>query len=137
MAIRQRIFSERLRAACNDRGISGHGLGTWLIRELELREVHVSGQCVSNWLNGRTAPRDEALNALAAILKVKPSWLAAHFQGSAEPNEINEKEGQQASRYSLPVPLSADREISICNIPFDLTVAEAKRIANVIIALAA
>jgi len=131
------LFAERLREACDSSSAcpDGHGSGSWLQRKLEGVGISVSRQAVSNWQRGNTIPRRETLAALAAILDVKPSWLAGLAEGSASITETSLATG--SDNFSLPVPLGNGRAIEISQIPFDLTEAEAQRVCKVIMALAA
>lgn len=69
------------------------------------------------------------------LLKKKNGASAGEAEGSAG-NNSNTHETHHTQRLTLPIPIRADVVIEIKGVPFDLTKSEAKKIANVIQALA-
>ncbi|MBX3713372.1 MAG: helix-turn-helix domain-containing protein [Lysobacter sp.] len=74
MKTEQDAFSERLRAALRQAGMSESPAE--LVRLLaRFGGEPVSQQAVSGWLNGRAMPRQASLRALARMLSIEPQQL--------------------------------------------------------------
>ena len=74
MKTEQDAFSERLRAALRQAGMSESPAE--LVRLLaRFGGEHVSQQAISGWLNGRAMPRQANLRALAKMLSLEPQQL--------------------------------------------------------------
>ena len=82
--------------------------------------------------------RPEKLALLAKIFGKPIGW----FQGdeSVIPDAISararEADESACGKYSINIPFTVDRSVLISNLSYDLTVREAKKIADVIMALA-
>ena len=76
--------------------------------------------------------------------KRTPRAKAEKPLGGSEPKDAGRKEAQTAERAEppsaatgiIPIPIRADLIVRIQGVPFDLTASEAKKVANVILAMA-
>lgn len=145
--VREPEYAERLRAACDQctQCPPLHaGRLTWLSDEFRKRArgESVSTEACRRWLYGEVAPRRDKVPVLADILGVNPIWLQTGVEpmGHSIHAGMASKTGMPASpklsavETCLPVQVRSDVTVHIKNLPHDLTEAEARRLANIILA---
>ena len=70
--MRQNIFAERMRATMDAKKIKQIDI----IRAAESQGIKLGKSHVSQYVSGKTIPRDNILNFLASVLEVEPDWLS-------------------------------------------------------------
>ena len=68
--------------------------------------------------------------------KAKPSQAQSASKVLDRPIQATNVEAPKVSTLSLPIPIRADLTVYVNGVPFDLTKAEATKIANVVLAMA-
>ena len=126
-------FAARLKEACD--GFAEcpplhQGRLTWLKERLDAEGVHVEVESVRKWLAGEMKPRQDKCEALGRILGRDPVWLYMGHSASIESSAAS------SESVVIPIPLRPGINVEIHNLPSDLTVAEAQRIANIVKAYA-
>ncbi len=73
-------FISRLLSALDDKGISKSELA---------RRSGFSRQVLNGYLNGRSRPSKENIEKMAAVLNVRPAWLAGYDSDRKEHNMVD------------------------------------------------
>lgn len=139
-------FASRLQQACDnhERCPPLHkGRLTWLRDGLVKKGLPVTIESVRKWLAGDGRPRQHRSEELAHLLGVDATWL---YMGTGEPDlatggdtaeSVSNRELPQDVDLTLPIAIRSNLTVKVLGLPFDLTAAEANKIANVIVAHAA
>ena len=90
------VFAERLHEAMNDRGVKQVDL----VRAAESLGVRMGKSHISQYVAGKTMPREDILGFLAAQLKVDPEWL----RGSMPQDDASSLQSATADVADGPVP---------------------------------
>ena len=145
--VREPEYAERLRSACDQCAQCPplhEGRLTWLSDEFRKRTrgESVSTEACRRWLYGEVAPRPKKVPILADILGVDPIWLQTGVGPMGQSNHAG-MDGKTEMRAStklsiaetcIPIQVRSDVTVQIRNLPHDLTEAEARRLANIILA---
>ena len=75
--MQQNIFAERMRATMDAKKIKQIDI----IRAAESQGIKLGKSHVSQYVSGKTIPRDNILNFLASVLEVEPDWLSGKTVG--------------------------------------------------------
>lgn len=71
----RQLFSQRLHAALDSKGVRQRGRGADIIDRLKANGVSKTAQAVSKWLNGGAVPELDSLTVLANWMDVRREWL--------------------------------------------------------------
>ena len=94
------VFAERLHEAMNDRGVKQVDL----VRAAESLGVRMGKSHISQYVAGKTMPREDILGFLAAQLKVDPEWL----RGSMPQDDASPLPPATADVADRPVPVEPE-----------------------------
>jgi hypothetical protein len=142
-------FSRRFRLACDE---SAHvppkhdGRYVYIIEEYKRRtNEKFAPESVRKWHEGIAMPRPAKIAILAEILGCNAVWLQTGHGDRNEPmlashdsisTFLDEKSSKSSETAVIPIPLRPGLTIEVRDVPSDLTLGEAKKIANVILAYA-
>lgn len=84
-------FKDRLRGLMEEHGYTGRSLA---------RELGVAHPSIYSWLEGKTLPKPERIEALAEVFKVTPAFLMYGDRGTTSPKTLELDEGET---ISIPV----------------------------------
>jgi hypothetical protein len=102
----------------------------------------VSSTAVSNWFAGSTQARPALVDKLAQILEADPAWLATGAGRGPQQERSSGKSADNVAKspavetVDIPVPIRPGVVVRLTGIPNDLTSSEARKLANVVLALA-
>ena len=71
----RQLFSQRLHAALDSKGVRQRGRGADIIDRLKKNGLSKTAQAVSKWLNGGAMPEFDSLTVIANWLGVRREWL--------------------------------------------------------------
>lgn len=138
LSLRSPAFQKRLREACENSADCPplhKGRLVWLRDRLEERGTVVTIESVRRWLAGEGRPRQDKCEDLAKVLGVDGTWLymgketSPPYQSQATP-VIHETDDIPV----LPIKLRPGLIVTVSGLPLDLSSAEARKIANIILA---
>lgn len=124
-------FAERLQKSCDDHPECpplNKGRQVWLKDRLAEQGLFVSIEGIRKWLAGDTRPRDEKAEILGKVLGVNPVWLRT----GASISSTGYSDVQTAP--PLQVGLRPGMSVEIRGLPLDLSMSEAQKLANVVLA---
>jgi transcriptional regulator with XRE-family HTH domain len=127
-------FAARLAKACDDHPDCPplhKGRQIWIQKRLVEDGLSVSVEGIRKWLSGDMRPRQEKAEILAKVLGVDATWLILGKGSSAasSPGKI-----QAPTCSTLQIAIRPRVIVEIRGLPFDLTKAEADRVANIVLA---
>jgi|SRR5215217_427417 len=145
MARNADTFADRLVKACDahPRAPADYGRQAWVRRELARLGSDVSSTAVTNWFNGYTHASPAMMQKLAQVLGVDVPWLSAQEgDGTAvpiaapAPHDGERMATSKPDTFDFPVVVRGGAVIHLRGIPLDLTEAEARKVANILLAFA-
>lgn len=134
--LRSPNFAKRLRKACDDLPECpplNHGRLVWLKSQLATEGLIVSVESIRKWLEGEGRPKQEKCEKLAGVLGVDSGWL---YMGNAVARSVSISKSKPTIGSVIPVQIRVDRIVELHGVPLDLSLREANKIANVILAFA-
>jgi hypothetical protein len=137
-------FADRLAHACrfHREAPADYGQQAWVRRRLRDLGEDVSSTAVSNWFAGYTQARPALVAKLAQILGVDAAWLATGQRNEAQAGpgagaqSPAEARPPGAETVDIPVPIRPGLIVHLAGLPIDLSPTEARKLANVVLALA-
>lgn len=143
MAKRPETFADRLNKACDRHPDvpESHGRQAWVKRGLEGLGESVTAQGVSNWFADRSTPRSKPLKALSKLLNVSEAGLLGYEQSENATEEVASERERELTvdgpeTHDVPIRIRPGVSVVLKGLPIDIAESEAKRLANVILALA-
>jgi transcriptional regulator with XRE-family HTH domain len=112
----QAQFSERLRAAMREAGVDDGAVALMKRFNARYGGSSVTSQAVSQWLTGKSMPRQDKMRSLALLLDVDLHWLqtgegqagSLRQRPPAWPDPVSDEERQAIEAY-LRLPESSRR----------------------------
>ena len=132
-AVRFPKFAERLSQACDTHAACPplhQGRLVWVQLQLRHHGRVASIEAVRKWLAGETRPREETTEVLGRIFGVEPNYLRTGKLAAAA-NDMS------TVTPPLQVAIRPNLVIEIHNIPLNLSMLEATKLSNIILAHAA
>lgn len=136
MARHPDTFADRLAAACDHhpKAPADYGRQAWVRRELARLGSEVSATAVTNWFNGYTQASPALMAKLAQVLGVDVKWLSAS-DGAQSDDAATPVVTYKVDTFDFPIPLRPGMVVTVRGLPLDITETEARKLANVLIAL--
>jgi transcriptional regulator with XRE-family HTH domain len=136
MAQNPETFADRLAVACDHhpKAPADYGRQAWVRRELARLGSEVSATAVTNWFNGYTQASPRLMAKLAQALEVDVNWLSG-ADGAQLPAADGRLTTYKEETFDFPIPLRPGMVVHVRGIPLDISEIEARKVANVLLAL--